>query len=294
MENFIQLLVQGILVGMSYAVLAAGLTLIFGVMNIINFAHAAFAVLAMYFPTFWFLEWWGVDPFVSAIIALPIFFVLGYLAQRLLLIRVIFGGFASETSTLIMTMGFSLLIENLILIGWSGAPRIINQSYTTATWRFGEVLINQAQTYSMFGSIVLIVALFVIINKTIIGKSIKAASDDPQGCAYMGISLSKVYGVAFGLAIAITAAGGCLMATYRPFNPFYAESIIVLLFASVVLGGMGSIPGAVIGALIIGIVQQLSSLVVAVSLQNVAVFLIFVGFLYLRPQGILGKKGRVI
>ena len=84
------------------------------------------------------------------------------------------------------------------------------------------------------------------------------------------------------------------MATYRPFNPFYAESIIVLLFAAVVLGGLGSIPGAVIGALIIGIVQQLSSLVVAVSLQNVAVFLIFVGFLYLRPQGLLGKKGRVI
>jgi len=293
MENFIQLLIQGILVGMSYAVLAAGLTLIFGVMNIINFAHAAFAVLAMYLPTFWFLEWWGIDPFISAIIALPIFFVLGYLVQRLLLIRVI-TGVVNETSTLIMTMGFSLLIENLILIGWSGAPRIINQSYTTATWRFGEVLINHAQTYSMFGSILLIVALYVILNKTIIGKSIKAASDDPQGCAYMGISLSKVYGVAFGLAIAITGAGGCLMATYRPFNPFFAESIIVLLFASVVLGGLGSIPGAVIGALIIGIVQQLSSLVVAVSLQNVAVFLIFVGFLYLRPQGLFGKKGRAI
>ena len=293
MENFIQLLIQGILVGMSYAVLAAGLTLIFGVMNIINFAHAAFAVLAMYLPTFWFLEWWGIDPFISAIIALPIFFVLGYLVQRLLLIQVI-TGVVNETSTLIMTMGFSLLIENLILIGWSGAPRIINQSYTTATWRFGDVLINHAQTYSMFGSILLIVALYVILNKTIIGKSIKPASDDPQGCAYMGISLSKVYGVAFGLAIAITGAGGCLMATYRPFNPFFAESIIVLLFASVVLGGLGSIPGAVIGALIIGIVQQLSSLVVAVSLQNVAVFLIFVGFLYLRPQGLFGKKGRAI
>ena len=293
MENFIQLLIQGILVGMSYAVLAAGLTLIFGVMNIINFAHAAFAVLAMYFPTFWFLEWWGIDPFVSAVIALPVFFVLGYLVQRLLLIRVIAIA-VNETSTLIMTMGFSLLIENLILIGWSGAPRIINQSYTTATWRFGEVLINHAQTYSMFGSIILITALFVFLNKTLIGKSIKAASDDPQGCAYMGISLSKVYGVAFGLAIAVTGAGGCLMATYRPFNPFYGETIVVILFASVVMGGLGSIPGAVIGALIIGIVQQLSSLVVAISLQNVVVFLIFVGFLYLRPQGIFGKKGRVI
>jgi branched-chain amino acid transport system permease protein len=262
-------------------------------MNIINFAHAAFAVLAMYFPTFWFLEWWGIDPFVSAVIALPIFFVLGYLVQRLLIIRVITNA-VNETSTLIMTMGFSLLIENLILIGWSGAPRIINQSYTTATWRFGEVLINHAQTYSMFGSIILIAALFIFLNKTIIGKSIKAASDDPQGCAYMGISLSKVYGVAFGLAIAVTGAGGCLMATYRPFNPFYGETIVVILFASVVMGGLGSIPGAVIGALIIGIVQQLSSLAVAISLQNVAVFLIFVGFLYLRPQGILGKRGRVI
>lgn len=293
MENFIQLLIQGILVGMAYAVLAAGLTLIFGVMNIVNFAHADFAVLGMYFPTFWFLEWWGVDPFVSAVIALPMFFVLGYLVQRLLLMRVIVGR-VNETSSLIMTMGFSLLIGNLILVGWSGAPRIINQSYTTATWRFGEVLVNHAQTYSLLGSIILITGLFIFLNKTIVGKSIKAASDDPQGCAYMGINLSKVYGVAFGLAIAITASGGCLMATYRPFNPFYGGELIVILFACVVLGGMGSITGAVVGGLIIGLVQQLSSLFVAISLQNLAVFLIFVGFLYLRPQGLFGTKGRIV
>jgi branched-chain amino acid transport system permease protein len=127
-----------------------------------------------------------------------------------------------------------------------------------------------------------------------IGKAIKAAADDAEGCAYMGINLRLVYGVAFALGIAITATGGCLMATYRPFNPFYGESIVVILFASVVLGGMTSITGALIGGLIIGIIQQLSSLVVSISLQNVAVFMIFVLFLYLRPQGILGKKERLI
>src|SRR4030067_228501 len=126
MENLIQLIVAGILTGVSYGVLAAGLALIFGVMKIINFAHASFAVLAMYLPTFWFLQWWGIDPFISAFIALPIFFFLGYLMQRLLIERVI-GGPESETSTLIMTMGFSIFIENMILIVWSGTPRIINQ-----------------------------------------------------------------------------------------------------------------------------------------------------------------------
>jgi len=291
MENAIQLIVSGILVGVSYGVLAAGLALIFGVMKIINFAHADFAVLAMYFPTFWFLQWWRIDPFISVVIAFPIFFLLGYIMQRVLVERVI-G--TSETSTLIITMGFSLLIGNMILIVWSGAPRIINQPYTLATWRVGNILINHAQTYSLLISMALIVGLFFFLNKTLIGKAIRAAADDPEGCAYMGINLRFLYGIAFGLGIAITAAGGCLMATYRPFNPFYGEGIVVILFASVVLGGMTSVFGALIGGLIIGIIQQVSSLVVSISLQNVAVFLIFVLFLYLRPQGLFGKKERAV
>jgi len=193
-----------------------------------------------------------------------------------------------------MTMGFSLLIDNFILIVWSGAPRIINQPYTLETWRIGNVLINHAQTYSLLISIVLIAGLFVFLNRTMLGRAIKAAGDDPEGCAYMGINLRSVYAIAFGLGIAITAAGGSIMATYRPFNPFFGESIVVILFASVVLGGMTSITGAVLGGLIIGIIQQFSSLFISFSLQNVSVFLIFVLFLYLRPQGILGKKERAI
>lgn len=293
MENAIQLLVQGLLVGMSYAVLAAGLTLIFGVMKIINFAHASFAVLAMYFPAFWFLQWWGIDPFLSAVISLPLFFVLGFLVERLLISKILSSS-TSETSTLIITMGLSLLIENLILIGWSGAPRIINQSYTLEDWQIGEVLINHAQVYSMVGSIALIGGLYLFLNKTMIGKGIKAAADDPEGCAYMGVNLKFVYGIAFGLGIAVTAAGGCFMATYRPFDPFYGQGIVVILFVIVVLGGLGSITGAVIGGLIIGVIQQLSTLVIEVSLQNVAVFAIFLICLYFRPQGIFGKKERAI
>lgn len=293
MQNLIQLIVSGILTGVSYGVLAAGLALIFGVMKIINFAHATFAVLAMYLPTFWFLHWWGIDPFISAFISIPIFFIFGYAIQRLLVERVIATP-ESENSTLIMTMGFSLLIENIILIVWSGLPRIINQPYTISTWNVSNVLINHAQTYSLFISLILIGGLFFFLNKTMIGKGIRAAADDPEGCAYMGINLRFVYGIAFGLGIAITAVGGCLMATYRPFNPYFGETIIVILFSSVVLGGMTSIAGALIGGLIIGLIQQLSTLVVPIALQNVAVFVIFVLFLYIRPEGILGKKGRAI
>jgi branched-chain amino acid transport system permease protein len=293
MEVLIQLVVAGILTGVSYGVLAAGLALIFGVMKIINFAHATFAVLAMYFPTFCFLRWWGIDPFISTIISLPIFFLLGYVMQRLLMERVI-GAPEAETSTLIITMGFSLLIENVILMVWSGAPRMIKRPYTIATWSLGGVLVNHAQTYSLFISLILIVGLFVFLNKTLIGKAIRAAADDPVGCVYMGINLRSIYGLAFGLGIAITAAGGCLMSTYRPFHPFFGETIIVILFASVVLGGMNSIAGALIGGLIIGLIQQISILAVPVALQNVAVFVIFVFCLYLWPQGILGKKRRVV
>ncbi len=293
MEILIESIISGIFIGLSYAVLAAGLALIFGVMKIINFAHAEFAVLAMYFPTYWFLNWWGIDPFLSAFIALPIFLVLGYIIHRLLIERII-GTPEAETSTLIVTLGLSLLISNIILIGWSGAPRIINQPYTMATWSVGDVLINRAQTYSFVISLGLILGLFLFLNKTFIGKAIKAAADDPEGCAYMGINLHFVYALAFGLGIAITAAGGCLMATYRPFHPFFGETIVIILFASVILGGMTSITGALLGGLIIGLVQQVSFLVIPVELQNVAVFTILVFFLYVRPQGILGKKGRAV
>ena len=293
MENLIQLIVAGILTGVSYGVLAAGLALIFGVMKIVNFAHAAFAVLAMYLPTFWFLQWWGIDPFVSAFISLPIFFFLGYITQRLLVEKVL-GTPEAETSTLIITMGFSLLIENMILVVWSGFPRLINRPYTLATWNIHNILINQAQTYSLLISLILIIGLFLFLNKTMIGKAIRAAADDPEGCAYMGINLRFIYGLAFGLGIAITAAGGSLMATYRPFQPFFGETIIVILFASVVLGGMTSIAGALIGGLIIGLIQQLCTLLLPIALQNLAVFAIFVLCLYIRPYGILGKKGRMV
>jgi branched-chain amino acid transport system permease protein len=293
MTALVQLIVSGILIGVSYGVLAAGLALIFGVMKIINFAHAAFAVLAMYLPAFWFLKWWGIDPFLSAFIALPIFFLLGYVLQRLLLEKVT-GSAEAEYLTLIMTLGFSLLIENLMLIGWSGFPRIINQPYTLATWNVVGISINRAQTYSLLISIVLIAGLFLFLNKTRTGRAIRAAADDPEGCAYMAINLPSMYGIAFGLGIAVTAAGGCLMATYRPFNPFFGESFIIILFASVVLGGMTSITGALIGGLIIGLIQQVGTLVVPIALQNVAVFVVFLLFLYVRPQGILGKREREI
>jgi branched-chain amino acid transport system permease protein len=293
MGILIEAIVAGILVGVSYAVLAAGLALIFGVMKIINFAHAEFAVLAMYFPTYWFLQWWGIDPFVSAFIALPLFFAVGYITQRLLIDRIV-GTAEAETSTLIITMGLSLLIANMILIGWSGAPRIINQPYTMATWSIGTILINRAQTYSLIISLALIGGLIILLNRTLIGKAIKAAADDPEGCAYMGINLHFVYALAFAMGIAITASGGCLMATYRPFNPFYGETIVIILFASVILGGMTSITGAVLGGLIIGLIQQLSAFVLPIGLQNVAVFTVLVIFLYVRPQGILGKKGRAV
>ena len=293
METFIQLLVSGVLMGVSYGILAAGLAIIFGVIKIVNFAHAAFAVLAMYFPTFWFLQWWGLDPFISSIIALPIFFVVGYLTQRIVINQVI-GTPTAEISTLIVTMGLGLLIENGILIGWSGAPRIINLPYTLGSFKVGPILINQAQTYSFFIGLVLIAALFVFLNRTMLGKAIRAVADDPESCAYMGINLRFVYCIAFGVGIAITASGGCLIATYRPFNPFYAETIIVIIFACCILGGVSSVEGALIGGLIIGLSQMLSTMVVPTSLQNVVVFFLFVLFLYLKPEGLLGKKGRAV
>ncbi len=291
MEEIIQTIVTGLLVGVSYAILAAGLSLIFGVLKIINFTHGNFVVLGMYFPAFFFLKWLGIDPFVSAFLALPIYFVFGYIVHRLLIEKTLGQ---EESSSAIMTLGFALVLSNLMLMVWTGAPRMIDQPYTTATWSVGNILINQAQGYSMFIALILIAGLFLFLNRTLTGKAIRAAADDPEGCAYMGINVNFVYALAFAVGTSITAAGGCLLATYRPFDPFYGGVFTILLFCCVILGGLTSLTGAVIGGVIIGLLQQLSTLVIPVDLSNAAVFMVLLICLYILPHGLFGKKGREI
>jgi branched-chain amino acid transport system permease protein len=290
-----QYVATGLLVGGVYALMSIGLALIFGIMRVVNFAQGDFMMLGMYL-TFYYAVALGIDPLLGALLSLPPFFVLGLLVHRAFLVRVTGGGDPEREmdAQLILTLGLSLVITNATTMILSPMPRAINAPYATRAFEIGPLLLNQARTYSFAIALLLAGAVYVFLTRTDLGKALRAAADDPEAAAYQGIDVRTMHGVAFGLGIGLVAAAGGLLATYHPIEPTVAVNFIVLMFVAVVLGGLGSIPGAFVGGIVIGLVQSLTLLLLPLQLQNVGVFVAFLIVLYLRPQGLFGRRARSV
>jgi branched-chain amino acid transport system permease protein len=289
-----QYVVTGLLVGGVYALMSIGLALIFGVMRVVNFAQGDFMMLGMYL-TYYFAVGHAIDPLLGALITLPPFFLLGLLLHRVLLVHVTGrGGQREMDAQLILTLGLSLIITNAVTMILSPTPRGIRTSYATQAFAVGPVLVNQARAYAFGMAILLALGVYLLLTRTDLGKALRAAADDPQAAGYQGIDVRRMHGVAFGIGIALVAAAGGLLATYYPIEPNVAVNFIVLMFVAVVLGGLGSIPGAFVGGLVIGLVQNLTLLVLPFQLQNTGVFIAFLLVLYLRPQGLFGQRTRAV
>ncbi len=291
----LQNVVTGLLVGGVYALMSIGLALIFGVMRVVNFAQADFMMLGMYLTYFFYVAW-GVNPLLGALVTIPPFYLLGYLTHRALLVRVTGGGdpHRQMDAQLILTLGLSLIITNAVTMILSPMPRGIKTTYATEAFAFGGMLLNEARSYTFIMACLLAAATFLFLQRTDLGKALRAAADDPEAAAYMGISVPRMHGTAFAIGIALVAAAGGLLATYHPIEPTVAVNFIILMFVAVVLGGLGSIPGAFLGGLLIGVVQSVTLMILPFQLQNVGVFVAFLLVLYLRPQGLLGRLGRAI
>jgi branched-chain amino acid transport system permease protein len=195
---------------------------------------------------------------------------------------------------LILTLGLSLVITNAVTMILTPTPRGIRTSYATQAFALGPVLVNQARAYAFGMAIVLAAAVYLLLSRTDLGKALRAAADDPLAAGYQGIDVKRMHGIAFGIGIALVAAAGGLLATYYPIEPNVAVNFIVLMFVAVVLGGLGSIPGAFVGGIVIGLVQNLTLLVLPFQLQNTGVFIAFLLVLYLRPQGLFGQRVRAV
>jgi branched-chain amino acid transport system permease protein len=289
-----QYVVTGLLVGGVYALMSIGLALIFGVMRVVNFAQGDFMMLGMYVT--YFLALAGVDPLLGALVVIPPFFLLGVLVHRTLLVHVTGGGDAQRLmdAQLILTLGLSLIVTNGATMLLTPMPRGIRTAYATHAFAVGGLLLNQARSYAFAMALVLAAGVYVFLTRTDLGKALRAAADDPEAAAYQGIDVRAMHGLAFGVGIALVAAAGGLLATYHPIEPTVAVNFIVLMFVAVVLGGLGSIPGAFAGGLLIGLVQSLTLLVLPFQLQNVGVFVTFLLVLYLRPQGLFGRRLRAV
>ena len=290
-----QYVVTGLLVGGVYALMSIGLAVIFGVMRVVNFAQGDFMMLGMYL-TYFYAVGLGIDPLLGALVTIPPFFLLGLLVHRVLLARVTGGGDPGREmdAQLILTLGLSLIITNATTMILSPTPRGIRTTYATQAFAVGPLLLNQARTYAFLMALLLAAVMYVFLTRTDLGKALRAAADDPEAASYQGINVRAMHGVAFGVGIALVAAAGGLLATYYPIEPNVAVNFIVLMFVAVVLGGLGSIPGAFVGGILIGLVQSLTLLVLPLQLQNVGVFVAFLVVLYVRPQGLFGLRARTV
>jgi branched-chain amino acid transport system permease protein len=309
LENVLQALTAGILIGSVYALMCVGLGLIFGVMRVINFAQGEFLMLGMY-GTLYVYTWFAFDrflgpyvgPIVAAVLAGVLLYFAGILLHRYLLARVTGMRVAGSEGEghypqLILTLGLSLIIANGGLIFFGSTPENIRTPLSATAWEIGplggdqvSLFLNKARSVAFLVSIAVAAALFLFIGRTRIGKMLRAAADNPEAATYMGIDVQRAHRIAFGLGCAITALAGGLVATYYPFQPYVGLEFVIIMYAGVVLGGMGSIGGAFWGGLTIGLVQQLSTLVLPVQLQNTAIFVVFLLIMMLRPEGLFGRN----
>ena len=284
METLVQSIVSGILTGSLYAMIGIGLTVIFGVMRIINMAHGDMVMLGMY-GAFWAFTLWKIDPFLSIILWVPASFLGGMLAYRFLLKKIVPAG---ELNTLLYTAGLSLFVANLALFAWTGDYRTIKLDYAVMPLRpFGiAVPISLAIAFGM--AIGITIALYWFMMKTDTGRAIRATSQEPMAAALMGVNASQMEMVTFGLGTALACGAGVLLVPSLYLYPTVGEILVAKCFVIVVLGGLGSVPGAIAGGLLLGLVESLGAVYVSVAYKDTIGFIIFLLVLLFRPSGLFG------
>ena len=308
LENVLNALAAGITIGCIYGLMCIGLGLIFGIMKIVNFSQGELLMLGM-FSSLYLVTGGGIlaflgpyiGPFVGALLAGPIVFAGGCLLHKFLIARV--SGLRTAGTLdeghfgqLVVTLGISLILQNGGLILFGSSPMTVRTPLASSAIEIGPiygdatVFLNKARMISCVVAIITAAGLYLLLEYTRFGKSLRAAADNPTAATYMGIDTDKAYRLAFGLGCGITAIAGGLMATYLSFGPFVGLDYVIIMYSGVVLGGMGSILGAFWGGLTVGFVQQCSALILPPQLQNAAIFVVFLLIVLLRPQGLFGRS----
>jgi branched-chain amino acid transport system permease protein len=278
-------ILNGLLTGAIYALVALGLTLIYGVLHIINFAHGALLTAAM-FAAFFAHRLLGLDPYVAAWILTPLFFGLGYALQRFIIGPAAHG---KDRNILLVTLGLALVIENALLYAFRGDTRTLNLPYAFEVVEFAGAFLALPRVIA-FGVVVVVAAvLWLLMRSTDTGKAIRAVAREKLGAELSGIDVAHIYAVTFGLGTACLAIAACLLVPTYYVNPHAGNAFVLIAFTIVVLGGMGSIAGALLGGLVVGIVESLSGLYLGESLGQIGIFLMFILVLLFRPSGLFGE-----
>jgi branched-chain amino acid transport system permease protein len=277
---------NGLMTGAVYALVALGLTLIYGVLHIINFAHGALLTAAM-FTAFFAHKLLGLDPYVAAFILTPLFFALGYGLQRFIIGPASHG---EDRNILLVTLGLAVVIENALLYAFRADTRTINLSYAFDVIEVGPAFLALPRVVAFGAVIVVALGLWLLMQWTDTGKAIRAVAKEKLGAELAGIDVAHIYAVTFGLGTACLAIAACLLIPTYYVNPSAGNAFVLIAFTIVVLGGMGSVPGALIGGLFVGVVESLSGLFLGESLGQIGIFAMFILVLLFRPTGLFGER----
>lgn len=307
-ELFLNALVAGIMTGALFGLMCAGVGLIYGVMGVVNFAQGEFMMLGMYLAHFIAAAILQsvlgplVGPFTAALMAGPVIFVLGWYTH-LVLLRPVTGvrganvEAAGHYAQLILTLGISLIIANGGLILFGSSPEALRTPLTSTAFQWEPfagadvmLFVNQNKLVVTVLAMAIAAALWLFVHYTKTGRAMRAAADNPDAATYVGIDVDRAHRMSFGIGVAATAMAGGMLATSITFQPYIGGEFVIIMYAGVVLGGVGSILGAFWGGMVIGLVQQMSSLVLDLQLQSTAIFVVFLLVLLFRPQGLFGRS----
>jgi branched-chain amino acid transport system permease protein len=279
-------ILNGLMTGAVYALVALGLTLIYGVLHIINFAHGALLTAAM-FAAFFAYRLLGLDPYLAALLLTPLFYLLGYGLQRFVIGPAAHG---EDRNILLVTLGLAVVIENALLYAFRADTRTINLPYAFDVLEIGTAFLAVPRVIAFVAVLAVALGLWVIMQWTDTGKAIRAVAKEKLGAELSGIDVAHIYAVTFGLGTACLAIAACLLIPTYYVNPHAGNAFVLIAFTIVVLGGMGSVTGALIGGLFIGVVESLSGLYLGESLGQIGIFVMFILVLLFRPSGLFGEQ----
>lgn len=288
MIELTQVLLLGLALGGVYALMSSGMTLVFGVMRIVNLAHAAFIIMAAYIA-FWLFKLWKVDPIVSVLVTMPVMFLVGVVYYRLLFAsRADKAGFTDIT--VLVTFASALVIEGLLSYFFTGIYRSTNPVYASKPFLVGPFFIPQSQVYATLISIVLIVSLWLFLTHTRVGNAIRATMQNRNSAQVVGVNVTWISMVTFGIGLALAGAAGSLLSFIFTFFPAKHVAWIGMLMSLVVLGGMGSLMGAMLSSFLLAVIAAYVSFYLGPAWAPITFYLALFLILLFRPQGLLGRK----
>ncbi|MCL5045708.1 MAG: branched-chain amino acid ABC transporter permease [Actinobacteria bacterium] len=282
--NLGQLVINGLLIGGFYALISIGLTMIFGVTNLVNFAHGEFLMISMY-ATFWLHKLFGLDPYLAILVVAPLLFLAGVIIHKLIIERLLT---APHHMQVFATVGLSIVLVNLALFLWQADYRSVSTPYSDASWVAGGLRISVPKAFGFFVALAMAGGLLAFLKLTPMGRAIRATAQDQHAAKLMGIDIKRVYLWAFGIGTACVGVAGAILTPFYYVFPTVGQFFVTAAFVVVVLGGMGSMVGAFLGGLIIGLVESFSGFFIAPVWKEMVYFGVFVLILLLKPSGLFG------